>query len=105
MSDQDANRPSATPEWHDQDEGADAASERSYEPSREQVNRARMQGVGMGEQELNVQRDPDRMITTEQYGSSDDSGLDTSSEPGGGGANLQELQAREQAADKRGEQG
>lgn len=100
MSDQDANRPSATPEWHDQDEGADAASERTFDPSRQQTNRDRMQGLGVGEQEINQQRDPDRMITTEQYGSSDGSGLDTSPEPGGGGANLQELQAQKEASDK-----
>lgn len=105
MSDQDANRPSATPKWHDQDEGADAASERTFNPSMQQVNRAREQGLGVGEQEMDSQRDPDWMITTDQLGGPDGSGLDTSSEPGGGGANLQELQAREQAADKSGDQG
>ena len=99
MSDEDQTRPSATPEWHDQDEGADAAADRTYNPSRAAVNRSRMQGVGVGEQEMNTQRDPDRMITTEQYGSSDGSGLDTSPEPGGG-ANLQDVQAKKAASDK-----
>ena len=75
--------PSATPEWHDQDEGADAASDRTYNPSMQQVNRSREQGLGVGQLEQNKQRDPDRLITSEEYGAGEGSSRDLSPEGGG----------------------
>ena len=53
MTDEPKTPPSATPEWHDQDEGADAASDRAYSPSTQQVNRSNMQGLGVGQTEIN----------------------------------------------------
>jgi hypothetical protein len=85
MSDQDSTRPSATPEWRDQDEGADAASDRTYDPSQAEVNRGNRQGLGVGQTELNLQRDPDRM-PGDQSGAGDDHARDLSSESGGGPA-------------------
>ena len=79
-------KPSATPEWRDQDEGADAASDRTYNPSVQQVNRARIQGVGVGQKELNTQHDPTRYNSAEQYGAAEGTTRDPSSESGGGPA-------------------
>ncbi len=92
-------RPSATPEWHDQDEGADAASDRTFNPSLQQVNRSREQGLGIGEQEMDTQRDPDRAITFEQYGAGEGSQRDLSPEPGGG-ANLDSAEALDDVRDQ-----
>ena len=77
-------RPSATPEWHDQDEGADAASDRTYSPSTQQVNRSNMQGLGAGQTELNKQQDPTRYNSAEQYGSGEGATRDLSPDGGGG---------------------
>ncbi len=83
MTDESQTPASATPEWHDGDEGADAASDRTYDPSMQQVNRSREQGLGVGQLDQNKQRDPDRPITSEQYGSGEGATRDLSSEGGG----------------------
>ena len=85
MTDQPA-APSATPEWHDQDEGADAASGRVYDPSTGQVNRGREQGLGVGQIELNAQRDATGDVSTDRFGAGEESALDPSPEPGGAAA-------------------
>jgi hypothetical protein len=38
-----------------------------YDPSREEVNRARVQGVGMGQKDLDYQRDPTGAASSEQF--------------------------------------
>ena len=100
MTDENSTPPSATPEWHDQDEGADAASDRTYNPSMQQVNRSREQGLGVGQLEQNTQRDPDRLITSEQYGAAEGETRDLSPEPGGGGPNLDSAEALDDARDQ-----
>jgi len=86
MSDERETPPSATPEWHDQDEGADAASDRTYSPSTQQVNRSNLQGLGAGQTELNKQQDPTRYDSAEKYGAGEGATRDLSPEPGGGAA-------------------
>ena len=83
MSDQNQTPPSATPEWHDADEGADAASDRTYNPSTQQVNRSREQGLGVGTTEINAQRDPTRYDSAERYGAGEGGPQDLSPEGGG----------------------
>lgn len=83
MTDERETRPSATPEWRDQDEGADAASDRTYNPSTQQVNRSNMQGLGVGQTEINEQRDPTRYFSAEQYGEGAGPNRDLSPEGGG----------------------
>jgi len=75
-------RPSAAREWHDRDEGADAAADRTYDPSTPQVNRSREQGLGVGRTEIDGQRDATRYPSSEQYGSGEGAGRDRS--PGTG---------------------
>lgn len=65
----DAKTPSSTPEWRDQDEGADAIADRTFAPSTPQVNRSREQGLGVGAKELNAPRDPDRVPNADPSGS------------------------------------
>ena len=84
MTDETKTAPSATPEWRDQDEGADAASDRSYSPSTQQVNRSNLQGLGAGQTEINEQQDPTRYDSAEKYGSGEGVSCDLSPEPGGG---------------------
>lgn len=86
MTDQPKAPASSTPEWHDQDEGADAASDRTYDPSTAQVNRSNLQGLGAGQTELNRQQDPTRDNGSEQYGSGDGAKRDLSPDSGGGAA-------------------
>ena len=86
MSDERESRPSANPEWHDGDEGADAASDRTYSPSTQQVNRSNLQGLGAGQTELNKQQDPTRYDSSEKYASGDGPNRDLSPEGGGGPA-------------------
>ena len=86
MTDQRETPPAATAEWHDQDEGADAAADRTYNPSVQQVNRAREQGVGVGQKEINAQRDPTQYNSAEQYGSGEGATRDLSPDAGGGPA-------------------
>lgn len=86
MSDDNEPRASATPEWRDQDDGADAAADRTYDPSMPQVNRSREQGLGVGSIEINAQRDPTRVQSADQYGSEEGGARDLSSESGGGPA-------------------
>jgi len=38
-----------------------------YAPSQTEVNRSRVQGLGVGQEELNIQRDPTRRNSSEQY--------------------------------------
>ena len=75
--------PSATPEWRDQDNGADAAADRHYNPSTQQVNRSREQGLGVGQTELNAQRDPTRDDGGDRYGVGEGGPQDLSPEGGG----------------------
>ena len=86
MSDERENRPSATSEWRDLDGGADAATDRAYSPTIEQVNRSNMQGLGVGQTEINKQQDPTRYASAEKYGSGEGATRDLSPEPGGGPA-------------------
>ena len=86
MTDTPDDRPAATPEWRDGDGGADAASDRTYDPSVQQVNRAREQGLGVGQLEVDAQRDPTTRQSSEQYGSGEGADRDLSPEPGGGPA-------------------
>jgi hypothetical protein len=79
----DRTPPSATPEWRDHDEGADAAADRTYNPSMQQVNRSREQGLGVGQTEINAQRDPTRYDSAERYGAGEGGPQDLSPEGGG----------------------
>ena len=58
MADQDNRdeRPSATPEWKGEHPAREHAGRR-YAPSQQEVNRTRMQGMGMGARDLDVQQD------------------------------------------------
>lgn len=85
MSDEQ-ERPSASPEWRDGDNGADAAADRTYDPSVQQVNRSREQGLGVGQTEINAQRDATRYNSAEQYGSGEGATRDLSPDAGGGPA-------------------
>ena len=40
----------------------------TYEPTREQVNNGRVQGLGVGQKDIDYQRDPTRADSTEKYG-------------------------------------
>ncbi|MGE5501636.1 MAG: hypothetical protein ACM3W4_06905, partial [Ignavibacteriales bacterium] len=40
----------------------------SFSPTPTEVNRARMQGTGVGQREMDEQRDPTRAYSAEQYG-------------------------------------
>ena len=40
----------------------------TYDPSRIEANRARMQGGGVGQSDMDLQRDPTRADSTEHYG-------------------------------------
>ena len=84
MTDERDARPSATPEWHDQDEGRDAASDRTYRPTTQQVNRSNQQGLGVGQTEINEQQDPTRYDSADKYGSGEGATRDLSPEGGGG---------------------
>ena len=55
--------PSQTAEMEETDPQAGAAG---YTPSRTEVNRGREQGLGVGQQDLDTQRDPTRANGTEQ---------------------------------------
>ena len=79
----DEKTPSATPEWHDQDNGADAAADRTYNPSTQQVNRSREQGLGVGQTEINAQRDPTRYDSGDHFGAGEGGPQDLSPEGGG----------------------
>jgi hypothetical protein len=86
MTDERETPASATPEWRDQDGAADAAADRAYNPSVQQVNRSREQGLGVGQTEINAQRDPTRYNSAEQYGSGEGAARDLSPDAGGGPA-------------------
>lgn len=45
-----------------------ADEQRSYDPSNVEATRTRMQGGGMGQRDLDRQRDPTRADSTEHYG-------------------------------------
>lgn len=51
------DRPGATPEWKGDHPAAEHAGER-YDPSEEEVNRLRLQGLGVGARDLALQQDP-----------------------------------------------
>ncbi|HYG27756.1 MAG TPA: hypothetical protein VD906_12705 [Caulobacteraceae bacterium] len=57
-----------------------ADEDRTFSPSQEQASRTRMQGNGVGQQELNAQRDPSRTPGLDQY---DTEGQDNPQEDGG----------------------
>jgi hypothetical protein len=40
----------------------------TYEPTRPQVNRSRQQGAGVGQKDIDYQRDPTRAPSADQYG-------------------------------------
>lgn len=82
----DDQTPSATLDWRDQDEGADAASDRTSNPSVQQVNRSREQELGVGRTEINAQRDPTTVNSAEQYGAGEGASPDRSPDVGGGAA-------------------
>ena len=48
----------------------DAGSDTTFDPSAVQATRGRMQGLGVGQKEIDQQRDPTRAASAEQYGSS-----------------------------------
>jgi hypothetical protein len=57
-----------------QDRPADAGdgtgdNESTFEPTMPQVNNSRTQGLGVGQKEIDYQRDPTRPDSTEHYGS------------------------------------
>lgn len=86
MTDKPETPPSATPEWRDADGGADAASDRTYSPSTQQVNRSSMQGLGAGQTEINTQQEPTRYDSAEKYGSGEGATRDLSPDVEGGPA-------------------
>ena len=49
------------------DEGVSDSGE-TFEPTMPQVNRSRAQGLGVGQKELNYQRDPTRAASADRYG-------------------------------------
>lgn len=51
----------------DQGEGVEA-NPGTYEPSTQQVNRGREQGLGVGQKDIDYQRDPTRIPSAEQRG-------------------------------------
>ncbi|HYE43120.1 MAG TPA: hypothetical protein VEA15_06960 [Caulobacteraceae bacterium] len=51
------DRPSATPEWKGDHPAQEHAGER-YDPSEEEITRLRLQGLGVGAQDLALQQDP-----------------------------------------------
>ena len=103
MSDENEPRPSATPEWHDQDEGADAASDRTYNPSTQQVNRGQLQGLGVGSKEINAQQEPTRYDSADRFGAGEGGPQDLS--PEGGGASTPKSAFSEGAANDPSEAG
>ncbi len=54
---QDKSRPGADPEWKGDHPAEEHASSR-YEPSEEEVTRLRVQGLGVGAQDMALQQDP-----------------------------------------------
>lgn len=72
--DQTAN-PAETPEGRPGEDASAAGRRRrpehtdqTYDPSTVEVNRARLQGQGVGQKDLDYQRDPTRAESAEQYG-------------------------------------
>jgi len=70
----DAARPSANPEWNGEgagdpdaqlDQGADAGP--LYQPSGPEASRGRMQGLGMGQSDLDAQADPTGARTEREF--------------------------------------
>ena len=49
------------------DEREPDGSPSGYSPSQGEVNRGRNQGLGVGQEDLNTQRDPTRRNSSEQY--------------------------------------
>ncbi len=63
---QDGGRPDGR--GVDEGEGTADRSDRTFEPSKVQVNRGREQGLGVGQKEIDYQRDPTGADSAEQYG-------------------------------------
>lgn len=103
MTDKPDTQPSATPEWRDQDRGADAASDRTYNPGKPQANRANMQGLGVGQTEIDQQQDPTRDNGAEQYGSGEGPARDASAEDGGAARAEADADGAESLDDVRGQ--
>jgi hypothetical protein len=54
----------------------------TYEPSKVEVNRSRQQGDGVGQKDLNRQRDPTGARSAEQFSRKSDSELDAEKKAG-----------------------
>lgn len=48
--------------------GGTGDSPTTYEPTMEQVNNGRVQGLGVGQKDIDYQRDPTRADSTEKFG-------------------------------------
>lgn len=70
MSETDISRGPAQAQA-EQDQGVDSTDTPLAQPSETQATRARMQGNGVGEREINAQRDPTRAVSQDQFSSSD----------------------------------
>ncbi len=62
--------------------GASGADHR-YEPSQTEANRSREQGLGVGQRDLDAQRDPDLRPTLDPLGSTAEAALDDEGEVSG----------------------
>ena len=56
------------PRPHEEPENGTGDSDTTYVPTTPQVNRGREQGLGVGQKEIDRQRDPTRIPSAEQYG-------------------------------------
>jgi hypothetical protein len=54
------------------DRAPEDAADDTYEPSTAEVNRGREQGLGVGQKDIDYQRDPTRAESAEQYARSPD---------------------------------
>lgn len=70
MSDPDTRDPAET-QAADQ-EGVDSPDTPLAQPTEVQATRARMQGGGVGQREINAQRDPTRAVGRDQLSSTDE---------------------------------
>jgi len=75
------NNPAETPEGRPGEDVTAAGRARrpghtdeTYDPSTVEVNRGRLQGLGVGQKDLDYQRDPTEAASAEEYGRADDEG-------------------------------
>lgn len=79
MTDEPEDRPTLTPEWKG-DGGEDAHTGPLFAPDELEATRLRQQGIGVGAEELRLQRDPTGSTTSGEFRDRTNTAADEGSE-------------------------